>query len=326
MKVFLFILLAFASVHALSDKEEWVQFKVRNNKSYRNYIEEQKRFTIFQESLRKIENHNDKYDHGLSIFKLGVTKFADLTEKEFSDMLGISKSTKSSRPRVIHSLTPVKNLPSKFDWREKGAVTEVKDQGSCGSCWSFSTTGTVEGAYFLKTGKLVSLSEQNLVDCAKEDCYGCSGGYMDKALEYIETAGGIMSENDYPYEGVDDKCRFDSSKVAAKISNFTYIKKNDEDDLKNAVIAKGPISVAIDASFNFQLYDSGILDDSSCYSDLNSLNHGVLVVGYGTEKEQDYWIVKNSWGADWGMDGYIWMSRNKNNQCGIATDATYPTI
>ncbi|XP_028138895.1 procathepsin L-like [Diabrotica virgifera virgifera] len=326
MKVFIFIFLAIAAVQALSDNEEWVQFKVKQGKSYRNYVEEQNRFTIFQENLRKIENHNEKYYHGLSTFKLGVTKFSDLTEKEFADMLGLSKADKPTRPHVTHSLTPVKDLPSMFDWREKGAVTEVKNQGSCGSCWSFSTTGTVEGAHFLKTGKLVSLSEQNLVDCAKDSCNGCAGGYMDKALEYIEAAGGIMAENDYPYEGIDDKCRFDRSKVAAKISNFTYIKKNDEDDLKNAVVVKGPISVAIDASYNFQLYDSGILDDISCSSDFNYLNHGVLVVGYGTEKGHDYWIVKNSWGADWGMDGYIWMSRNKKNQCGIATDATYPNI
>ncbi|XP_028138891.1 procathepsin L-like [Diabrotica virgifera virgifera] len=325
MKVLIFIFLATAAVQALNDKEEWVQFKVKNNKSYRSYVEEQTRFRIFQENLRKIENHNEKYNNGESTFKFGVTKFADLTEKEFLDLLVLSKNARPNRTHATHLLAPLRDLPSALDWRDKGAVTEVKDQGMCGSCWTFSTTGSVEGAHFLKTGNLVSLSEQNLVDCAKDTCYGCGGGWMDKALEYIEK-GGIMSEKDYPYEGVDDNCRFDISKVAAKISNFIYIKKNDEEDLKNAVAAKGPISVAIDASATFQLYVSGILDDTECSNEFDSLNHGVLVVGYGTEKGKDYWIVKNSWGVNWGMDGYIRMSRNKNNQCGITTDGVYPTI
>ncbi|XP_072384137.1 procathepsin L-like [Diabrotica undecimpunctata] len=253
---------------------------------------------------------------------MGVTKFADLTEKEFLESLILfSEPIPES---IVHALPQESDLPSDFDWRQKGAVTEVKDQGSCGSCWTFSTTGTVEGAYFLKTGRLISLSEQNLVDCAKDTCNGCSGGWMYKALEYIRKAGGIMSEKDYPYEGIDDQCRFNISNVAAKISGFTYIKKGDEDDLKNAVVVKGPVSVAIMVTPNFSLYKSGIFDDNTCITDY--VNHGVLVVGYGTQNGKDYWIVKNSWGDQWGNNGYIWMTRNKNNQCNIASFGTYPNI
>ncbi|XP_072384218.1 cathepsin L-like proteinase [Diabrotica undecimpunctata] len=197
MKFLILIFLTTAAIQALNDKEKWVQFKVKHNKSYINYVEEQTRFTIFQENLKKIENHNKKYYNGESSFMLGVTKFADLTEKEFMDMLVLSKNSRPNKPHVTHLLAPLGDLPSAFDWRNKGAVTEVKDQGMFGSCWTFSTTGSVEGAHFLKTGNLVSLSEQNLVDCANDNCYGCGGGWMDKALEYIEK-GGIMSEKDYP--------------------------------------------------------------------------------------------------------------------------------
>ncbi|CAG9859491.1 unnamed protein product [Phyllotreta striolata] len=326
MKLIITVLLANILVaYALTDKEEWLNFKSTNKKVYKTALEETKRFSIFQSNLRRIEAHNAKEEQGLSSYRMGVTVFADLTPQEFKDMMKLSKSETTEDKEI----TPTKldyegELPNEIDWRKKGAVTEIKNQLACGSCWSFSTTGTVEGANYRKTGKLVSLSEQNLVDCDKQDG-GCEGGLMINALEYIEK-NGIMSEKDYPYEAIDDLCKFNKSDVAVKITSFTRVAIGDEQDLQEKVALIGPVSIGIDATYNFQLYSSGVFDDDSCESDRQSLDHGVLAVGYGSKNGKDYWIVKNSWGTDWGMDGYILMSRNNKNQCGVATYAVVATI
>ncbi|CAG9860873.1 unnamed protein product [Phyllotreta striolata] len=326
MKLIITLLLANVLVaYAFTDKEEWLNFKSTNKKVYRTALEETKRFSIFQSNLRRIEAHNAKEEQGLSSYRMGVTVFADLTPQEFKDMMKLSKSERTEDKEI----TPTKldyegELPNEIDWRKKGAVTEIKNQLACGSCWSFSTTGTVEGANYRKTGKLVSLSEQNLVDCDKQDD-GCGGGLMINALEYIEK-NGIMSEKDYPYEAIDDMCKFNKSDVAVKITSFTRVAIGDEQDLQEKVALIGPVSIGIDATYNFQLYSSGVFDDDSCESDRQSLDHGVLAVGYGSKKGKDYWIVKNSWGTDWGMDGYILMSRNNKNQCGVATYAVVATM
>ncbi|XP_057659330.1 procathepsin L-like [Diorhabda carinulata] len=317
---FLFIVLsAIIAANALTDRGNWELFKNQYGKKYLNSLEESRRFVIFQQNLRRIESHNQSP----SSFKMGITKFADLTEEEFLDTLTLSKYTKPERPQNIEYIKLDDEVPDEFDWRTKGAVTEVKNQLSCGSCWSFSTTGTLESAYYIHTGNLVSFSEQNLVDCVKVGCNGCLGGWMDKAFDYIKI-NGIMTESDYPYEAVDQKCKFDPNKSLARVYNYTYIIEGDEVELKKAVAQKGPTAVAIDVTSYFQLYESGVLNDDICQSDILYANHGVVVVGYGTTNGSDYWIVKNSWGADWGMDGYILMSRNRENQCGIATDALYP--
>ncbi|EDL85703.1 cathepsin S [Rattus norvegicus] len=206
-------------------------------------------------------------------------------------------------------------------------MNHMGDMGSCGSCWAFSAVGALEGQLKLKTGKLVSLSAQNLVDCSTEEKYGnkgCGGGFMTEAFQYIIDNGGIDSEASYPYKAMDEKCHYDPKNRAATCSRYIELPFGDEEALKEAVATKGPVSVGIDASHSsFFLYQSGVYDDPSC---TENVNHGVLVVGYGTLDGKDYWLVKNSWGLHFGDQGYIRMARNNKNHCGIASYCSYPEI
>ena len=209
----------------------------------------------------------------------------------------------------------------------KGYVTPVKDQRQCVSSWAFSATGAVEGAHFRATGNLVSLSEQNLMDCVHPFEDGCDGGSTTDAFRYV-LQNGIMSEIDYHYKARDSGfgvCNFASEETAATIDNFNVVGYQNELALQNDVANMGPVSVAIDASRpSFQLYHEGVYSDLECSSD--DVNHDMLAVGYGTAADgKDYWLVKNSWGETWGMEGYMMMARNQDNMCGIATDASYPT-
>jgi cathepsin L len=307
----------------------WEEFKNDHGKVYESSSEELKRKQIFAENLKLIESHNFLHAKGQKSYTLAINKFADMEGAEVVQMLNGFKmslnSTLSNRAMHLSPNTP-QALPDTVDWTKKGYVTPVKDQGQCGSCWAFSATGSLEGQHFRKTGKLVSLSEQNLVDCSgKYGNDGCEGGLMDAAFQYIQDNKGIDTEASYPYEAKDDKCRFNAKNVGATDSGFVDIPSGDEDKLKEAVANIGPISFAIDASQNsFFLYNDGVYDEPKCSSD--QLDHGVLAVGYGTVNGKDYWLVKNSWGTSWGMEGYIMMSRNSNNQCGIATMSSYPTV
>ncbi|RWS28089.1 cathepsin L3-like protein [Leptotrombidium deliense] len=301
----------------------WQLFKLKFNKNYANE-DEAIRKIIFYNNLKRIINHNIEADLGMHSFRRGVNKFADLTAQEFSTLYkGYSRKT---MPSVYMYTNSSKKLPTEVDWRKKGIVTPVKDQGQCGSCWAFSTVASLEGQHALKSGKLVSLSEQQLVDCSsKYGNQGCNGGLMDYAFQYIKDNGGIDTEESYPYEAQDGKCRFKKSTIGATVSGFVDIEKGSEAALQDAAANIGPVSVAVDAS-DFQDYQSGVLDSKDCTPD--NLDHGVTVVGYGVDEEsgKDYWLVKNSWNEDWGENGYIRMSRNKNNQCGIASAASYPLV
>lgn len=308
----------------------WSSFKDTHSKTYDDTHEEGQRKEIFKNNLKAIEMHNYLHEKGLKTFRLGVNQYADMELGEFTKQMNGFKPTDTPRSHwqpatFMKSLSPV-NVPDSMDWRDHGYVTPVKNQGACGSCWSFSTTGALEGQHFRKTGDLVSLSEQNLMDCSVPwGNNGCNGGLMDYAFQYIKDNQGVDTETSYPYLAQDGTCHYNKRDIGADDVGYTDCTSGDEDGLKEASATIGPISVAIDASHqSFQLYQSGVYTDDMCSS--TQLDHGVLLVGYGTEAGQDYWLVKNSWGPTWGDEGYIKIARNMDNLCGVATQASYPIV
>ncbi|NP_001312246.1 low-temperature-induced cysteine proteinase-like precursor [Nicotiana tabacum] len=302
--------------------ESWL---VEHGKSYNALDEKDKRFQIFKENLRYIDEQNSVPNKS---YKLGLTKFADLTNEEYRSMyLGTKTSdrrrllkNKSDRylPKVGDS------LPDSVDWREKGVLVGVKDQGSCGSCWAFSAIASVEAVNSIVTGDVISLSEQELVDCDTSYNDGCNGGLMDYAFDFIIKNGGIDTEEDYPYTGRDGRC--DQSRKNAKvvtINGYEDVPENNEKALQKAV-ASQPVSIAIEAGGkDFQHYVSGIFT-GKCGT---AVDHGVVAVGYGSENGMDYWIIRNSWGASWGEKGYLRVQRNvasSKGLCGLAIEPSYP--
>lgn len=290
------------------------------------------RLEVFRDNLRYIDAHNAEADVGLHGFRLGLTPFADLTLEEFRGrVLGFQQSRRrndTADAEVDDDSTGYQlrelQVPSAVDWRKSGAVTPVKNQGACGGCWAFSAVAAMEGINKIATGKLVSLSEQELIDCDRKS-HGCKGGRMDYAFQFVISNGGIDTEADYPYTGRDGTCNeAKKKKKVVSISSYSHVPANNEKALQMAV-AKQPVSVAIEAAGRaFQLYTSGVFD-GACGT---KLDHGVTAVGYGsTDAGKDFWIVKNSWGPKWGEAGYIRMRRNvaaPTGKCGIAMDAYYP--
>jgi len=310
-------------------KTMFEQFKLDYSKTYATPVEEAHRMAIFADHVRRINEHNVKYAAGQSTFEVGVNAFCDLTTEEFLGFYTGAKRSAQPSPNATRFLAPsnLGALPDDVDWRTKGYVTAVKDQAQCGSCWAFSATGSLEGQHFKKTNTLVSLSEQNLVDCSTaQGNQGCNGGWMDQAFDYIKANKGIDKEASYPYEARDGKCRYNAANVGATCTGYTDIGQYNEAELQTAVATVGPISVAIDASnWSFQVYKQGIYSESGCNQD--NLDHGVLAAGYGkTSTGELYWLVKNSWGLTWGNKGYMQMARNKGNMCGIASAASYPLV
>lgn len=312
----MFAFLASFAVSALIAQHEEKSFLSWMRRSNQFYTAEEYHFRlgVFLSNSRRVQEFNS----GKKTFKVGLNKFACYTPAEYRTLLGhIPKST-ATRSRIVKKFNG--DVPDTVDWREKGIVNKIKDQASCGSCWAFGTIQACESAYALVHGKLNSCSEQNLVDCCTS-CSGCSGGLESSALEFIinDQKGYLNSEEDYPYKAVDGTCQFDASKGINQIKSYEHGQQGDEAYLQT-LVAQGVCDIAIDAGqWSFQLYTTGIYDEPSCSSLF--LDHAVGLVGYGTDGGVDYWLVRNSWGTTWGEKGYIRMSRNKNNQCGVATDA-----
>ena len=336
MKILLLLLLV-SSVYAASSyyeefsRQEWESWKTFYNKTYSSPIEENFRMKIFVENKAKIARHNKKAHLGQESYLLKMNHLGDQLHHEVTSSKNGYKMSLLKTNNVAASsanfLMPENIcMPDSVDWRTKGAVTPVKNQGMCGSCWAFSATGALEGQNFRKTGKLVSLSEQNLVDCSvKYGNNGCEGGLMDFAFQYIKENHGIDTEESYPYHADEEKCKFNKKNIGAVDVGYVDIPVGDEETLRKVVATVGPVSIAIDASQDsFQFYSTGVYNERRCTPD--QLDHGVLVVGYGTENGKDFWLVKNSWGNTWGEQGYIKMTRNKENQCGVATKASYPLV
>ena len=299
------------------------------HKHYATPTEEAHRLSIWKANKAYVEHHNSHaHEHG---FTLGTNKFADMEEGEMKQRLGfrVSKIPEEEMKRHLVHSHPFKDpLPPSVDWRDHGAVLEVKDQGQCGSCWSFGITGTIEGQNYIKNNLKVSLSEQNLIDCSRSyGNRGCNGGNAWYSYKYIINNTGIDTEVSYPYTASDyGLCKYRIAFKGASITDYKFLLARDEDALTAAIANVGPVAVSIDASpKTFGFYNgTGVYYEPKCSS--LKLNHMVLAVGYGSENGKDYYIVKNSWGASWGAEGYIKMARNRNNNCGIATLPSYPIM
>lgn len=300
------------------------KFKSQHNKKYESDKEHAKRKDIFQQNLRFI---NSKNRAGLT-YTLKVNHLADLTDVELKVLRGRRHSGVQNDGLPFNLTAEPGSIPSSKDWRIDGAVTPVKDQAVCGSCWSFGTTGTIEGAFFLKTKHLVRLSQQELVDCSwGEGNNGCDGGEDFRAYNWIMSNGGLTSEDNYgQYLAIDGKCKSRTVDPVVKLKGYVNVTSGSEDALKIAIIKAGPISVAIDASHkSLSFYANGVYYEPKCKSDPDSLDHAVLAVGYGELHGKPYWLIKNSWSTYWGNDGYVLIS-SENNHCGVTTSPTYVII
>lgn len=322
----LFYLFIFLPILLASDItfKEWLNIYSKTYETNDQYVYREK---IWKSNLDFIKNYNRiSKDH-----QLAMNEFGDITWTEFSK-LKLGYLSNAEKVYISHDVF-IGDLPKYVNWTDKGVVTHVKNQMECGSCWAFSTTGVVESMHAIKTGKLVSLSEENLIDCSfNYGNDGCGGGLPSQALDYIIANGGIDTEESYPlssfmpFDCIQQymcPCLFKKATVGATVNGYKNIIPKNETDLQYAIANIGPISVAIDATEALQFYSSGVFSDKKCSSDI--LNHAVLVVGFGiTNNGKEYYIVKNSWGTSWGMNGYFLLARNENNMCGIATNAVYP--
>jgi C1A family cysteine protease len=318
---------AFSGSDIVAKFNSWKQ---EHGKTYPTTEHESRALASFSHNEATIHDHNT----GNWTFTLGHNAFSDMTFEEFQEKymaggmaLFTNKAPKNMERVFLSGEHAPKGYkaPDSLDWVAKGAVTPVKNQAQCGSCWAFSTTGSMEGSYAISTGKLSSFSEQDLVSCDNSknggEDQGCNGGLMDNAFQWIET-NGLCAEDAYPYTaggGTSGACKKTCTPVVT-VAKYTDVAKGDEDALKDAV-TKQPVSIAVDASGSqWQLYKSGVFNHPTCGTELD---HGVLLVGYGVQAGTDYWKIKNSWGATWGLEGYMHMQSGAN-MCGIANSASYP--
>ncbi|KAI4484507.1 hypothetical protein M0804_007073 [Polistes exclamans] len=316
-----------AQAESMKHERLFEEFTVNFNKNYLSEQEKTNRFEVFKTNLRIIERLR-RYEQGTGEY--GVTMFADLTSEEFKKQyLGLRPDLRlENHIPMPQAKIPNIELPIEYDWRHYNAVTPVKNQGQCGSCWAFSVTGNVEGQYAIKHGKLLSLSEQELVDCDELDD-ACNGGLPDNAYRAIENLGGLELEMDYPYKGIDEKCYFNKNKAKVEIVSAVNITSN-ETQMAQWLVENGPISIGINANA-MQFYIGGISHPYKFLCNPYNLDHGVLIVGYGIrkyplfKKELPYWVIKNSWGLRWGESGYYRVYRG-DGTCGVNQMATSAVV
>ena len=296
--------------------QQFQKFIKKYQKKYNSINEFLARYEVFRRNVMETFKEEN------SSYKTGITKFSDLTHQEFAKTyLNLNYDALAVANFKPHIVKVTNAAPDAWDWRDKGYVSPVKDQGSCGSCWAFSTVANLEGLYYKKKGTMVTMSEQMLVDCDTYDS-ACNGGLMEYAFTWLQENGGIMTDTDYPYKGYKSTCRSDASKyVDMTITGYTKLGSSsstwdpvDEDEIKEFLYETGPLAVALNAN-PLQTYSSGILDKTSSQCPTSGINHAVTMVGYGTA-DKDYWIVKNSWGKSWGESGYFRIRRG-NGTCGI---------
>lgn len=311
-------------VNETPEMQQFEAFKLQYKRNYGDTLEHDMRFRIFKQSLFQIRQLN-KFEQGTAEY--GVTEFADMTFNEYKMRTGLAMRSDEDTNEIGNPLAEIPDieLPESFDWREKGAVTPVKNQGSCGSCWAFSVTGNVEGINYVKTGQLDSYSEQELVDCDQTDA-GCNGGLPDNAYKAIETIGGLELEGEYPYVARRTSCHFNKTLSHVRVKGAIDFKAKDEDGIAKWLTQNGPVSIGINANA-MQFYRGGISHPWKALCGAGSLDHGVLLVGYGVarypkfNKVLPYWIVKNSWGPKWGEQGYYRVYRG-DNTCGVSSMAS----
>ena len=328
-KLFLVFVIALVACHEVDiDSEVFKNFQrfiKKYNKKYNSMNEYLARFNAFRQNIFRL------VESGPQSHEIGITKFADMTQQEFAK----TYLNLNFNAYALINVNPVRakitnEAPDEFDWRDKGVVSAVKDQGSCGSCWAFATIANLEGLYAQKKGVIKTFSEQFLVDCDTEDS-GCNGGLMELAFEWIKNNGGFMYEEDYPYANKKQTCKQDESKfVDMKVTGWVKLGEGtdtfspvDEEEMKEFLYQTGPLAVALNAT-PLQLYTGGIVDYASWLCGTSGINHAVTLVGYGVGTK-DYWIVKNSWGKSWGESGYFRIARGKET-CGINYYVTTATV
>ena len=319
-----------------SRKKSWNQFKIDFNKTYEDAAQEQRREKIFVESLKTIAYHNLKFRRGKVSFKMGINQFADMSLDEYRKAYVPTEDTIEEAEKIILKLAkPVASyseddvcepldIPESFDWRDQGAVTKVNDQLSCGSCYAMASLGALESRWFLKTGVLTELSVQEIVDCSDSyHNYRCEGGISFQVLEYVKDFG-ISSAESYLYVGIDGECQRKKNKIFFDLEGFGVVRSSQNFVLLKVLATDGPLAIFLDLSHEtFMRYSGGIYYEPRCSSETN---HAALLVGYGSEEGQDYWIIKNSFGTKWGEGGYMKIARNLDNDCGIKSLPIYPVF
>ena len=320
MKFLFVLLIALATCETDIDAimfQQFQKFIKKYHKKYTSVNEFLARYEVFKRNTMLTFQENNSY-------QTGITKFSDLTHQEFArTYLNLNYDAMAMANFEPYIVKKTNAAPASWDWREKGLVGPVKDQGQCGSCWAFTTVANLEGLYYKAKGVMVQMSEQMLVDCDTYDS-GCNGGLMERAFTWIsENGGSIMKQADYPYKAIKSTCKADSSKYIDMIvtgytklgSSSSALEPVDEEQIKEFLYETGPLAVVMNAD-PLHSYTGGILDKSSSQCPSSGINHGVALVGYGTDSGKDYWIVRNSWGANWGEKGYFRIVRG-TGCCGI---------